>query len=381
MVLSSCSSDAPQSSDKAQDAASIYDLTLTEHAILAPLRNRQNGTPRPKYFYDTSDGSAYVYTMQPAFNQYIRTYRIDGDTLELVDSLAIPKACFDGVVGRIEEFFVLAKDSFLIEPYFYDFSQKTNKCFFLGKTHLDSLITAKGSRDTLFSNDVLYAFRHQDLTYQSKLIRQQNYSYTRVENTHLLKYKHPIITINDMATGTDTSLFSYPKHLQSVLGKAYLPLLSTQIEGKLIMLIPAENAFYTLDLNTYQQSKVEFNNSYMDQSLDFDIKDKMKRKYEADFYVELVYNPFLEQLVLIQHEAAPYESEDGMTIHSLASDKKRVLVFDKNLKLESNSAFETDRESFYMFLQPTPNGFLDFEHKVVGNHNYKLQEYVLTTRK
>ncbi|MGB0883070.1 MAG: hypothetical protein ACPGSO_08940, partial [Vicingaceae bacterium] len=64
MVLYSCSSDAPQSSDKAQDAASIYDLTLSEHAILAPLRNRQNGTPRPKYFYDTSDGSAYVYTMQ-----------------------------------------------------------------------------------------------------------------------------------------------------------------------------------------------------------------------------------------------------------------------------------------------------------------------------
>lgn len=360
-----------------------HSLLLGNRRFPIEIKNRElSGNPYPKYFFNSADSSEYIYNMNPSFHPYIIKHKIATDTtLIKIDSTKIPPVCFDGIKGKLEQFYVVGIDSFTIRPYSYNFEQ-LNKIFLVKR---DTVVLAiennpvEGNLRIEYSNR---ASRNQFEYYNNTFIMKLGYSYSNVSNSYLLKYNHPVIGIipgNEQETMK--KCWNYPSYLKEIehpYDYFCSNVLSTVIDNNLLLNIPIENKLYVINLDTYETKEIEIENSYLKTLPDKKIQNNFKRQFESDFYWQMIYNPFLEKLIMVQHVAAPYEKDDGFMVKDYKEDTKRILIFNKKLELESNFIFDNSQKTNLYFIQPTPKGFLDLKH-LSTNGKMMFQEYIIKT--
>ena len=321
------------------------------------------GNPFPKYYFSEKEDESYIYLTEPSFHQYILKFKVEGDETYLVDSLEIPVEVFGKHKGKLHDFFVVKDDHFVIVPYRRGYSDSTS--FYELKPNNDlNKYTYFNYINRYYTNINMQNVSSQNVMFNNLIFCGLGYSYSG-DPGELNQYGSPLFTQFKSGENENVSFGKYPKYLKERVQDHFGPM-STMIDHKLVVNFKVENAFHVYDMNTGEYDVIEFNNPFLDEVINEETKDDPKQQmFETDFYARLVYNPQLEKLILIQHEAEDYYMDNNIDVKGFEQAEKRILVFDKKLNIEGYAIMNKNYYSFGM-IYPTKDGFVN-----VRSGNYK----------
>ncbi len=334
------------SCDKKRDA--IYAIKMSDRQY--KIKCGENRTPVPKY-YDNFFGKEFIYYSNSSNFPYLHKYELKkGNSIELVDSVQMKYKVFGGFEKGIEEFYVLSEDEFLF------YNSKNN--YLLGE---DNYVLQKGNgidhisvTDSL-NEENIWCFSY--LRHGQEIMYKDTFLITRIyfKGVDYEKKEYPGFVKKNIYTGNEEFFWKFPKELIDKITSVNY----TIVSDFLVLNIPAENKLRVIDLRTFEEKKIEINNPDFDSEMDFEIDNKGHRQFEIDLYQSLVYHKHLDKYLLFQKVGEPYFSDDNMFVKDAKSPNDKVLIFNKDFKLEEIIPIPNSRQFFFSIITPSLNGFFD----------------------
>lgn len=329
------------------------------------------GNPRPKYFFSELKNKAFIYQTEPNLHPYILKSEVNGTEVNSLDSIKIPIEVFGENKGKLWDLFVVDVDHFVIVPFTNGYLDSTS-IFELKPDSSLIKYTYFNYINRYYTNASMFNSSQQQVKYKDNVFCQLGYSYSG-ELGEFNQYGSPLFTKLGLKLNANESFAFYPPYLENIVEDNFRPI-STMIDDKMIVNFQVENTFHIFDMNTGDYDVIAFNNPFLDEVLNKKTKDDpTQQMFESDFYSKIIYNPRIEKLILVQHEAENYYMDNKIDVKGFEQAENHVLVFDKELNLEGYAI--TDGQEFG-FIQPSKNGFMNIKS---GNYKgeFVIREFLL----
>ncbi|MCT4663722.1 MAG: hypothetical protein N4A45_00645 [Flavobacteriales bacterium] len=329
--------------------------------------------PVVTHFIENRNNQSYVYAIRQTDPTWIDKFSYHNKQTIKVDSFIIPQEVFMENHQHIEEFLVIGKDSFLIQPS-YEATNGAHVFFEFSKNHLKRYDLANNHNGKYFAISKTHI---NPISYANHTLVGRISHLDGLLDMHTIvdtMCTYPALVKLNLKDGSIHFFDEYDEVLcQRKIEAPFVHFKERLFKGdSLITLSPFTPEFHIFSDETGAYSKKSFDFKDFDEHF-YHLNNMRKELTVNDYFFSMVFNPFTHKFYVLMLEGLAYNETDDFIASPVQQRKYTVLIFDEALNLEgSYKMSEHLSMQFEGRLIPSPNGF--YLRKMIGDQ-YEIHEF------